>query len=509
MKLKKLLKEIPNIQVKGSKDLEITGICANSKLVAPGNLFIARKGRSNDGMLYIPEAIAAGAIAILTDFFDPLLNKSITQIIHPHVASLEGLVAAHYHQFASDEMFMVGITGTNGKTTTSFLVKHLLDNFYGPCGLIGTIEYIIGQHRYQATRTTPDAVSTHKMLREMALQGCKSAVMEVTSHALDQHRVDCIDFDTAVFTNLTLDHLDYHQTMEEYQRAKNKLFRSLNPSKKKKIHPYPKVAIVNGDSPWHKKMLEGCPATILTYGIESDADLKAENISLSPSGTTMTLNFQGQKVHLTWPFVGRFNIYNCLAAVGVGLSRKLPLEKIVQVMAKAPFTPGRLQVVPNPLGLKIYIDFAHTDDALLNVLECLQEFKTGRILTVFGCGGNRDATKRPKMAKVSQEFSDLSIITSDNPRNEDPAEIIRQIILGFSIKERYIVEQDRYSAIEKAIALATPHDIILIAGKGHETHQIFAHKTIEFNDRKVALEICQSKAASSPKRHPQLINQPL
>lgn len=496
MKLKKLLKDIPNIQVRGSKDLEITGICSNSKLVAPGNLFIARKGRAEDGVLYIPEAVAAGAVGVLTDLFDPLLDKSITQILHPNVSALEGLIAANYYQFASDELFMVGITGTNGKTTTSFLVKHLLDAFAGPCGLIGTIEYIMGQHRYRATRTTPDAVSTQKMLREMVIEGCQSAVMEVTSHALDQHRVDCIDFDTAVFTNLTLDHLDYHHTMEAYQQAKNKLFRSLDPLKIKKGHPYPKMAIVNADSPWHTKMLEGCRASVLTYGIENDADLKAEACELSPNGTKMILNFRGQRVNMSWPLVGRFNTYNCLAAAAVGLSRHLPLEGIARVLETAPFVPGRLQVVPNPLGLKIYVDFAHSDDALRNVLECLQEFKTGRILTVFGCGGNRDATKRPKMAQVCQQYADLAIVTSDNARDEDPIDIIRQVVQGFSTKEKYLIEPDRYAAIEKAIDMATQEDIILIAGKGHETHQIFAHKTIEFDDRKVASEICQKKAAS-------------
>lgn len=497
MKLKKLLKDISNLQVRGSRDPEITGICANSKLVAPGNLFIARKGRVHDGAFYIPEAVAAGAVAVLTDLFDPLLDKSITQIIHPDVASLEGIVSANYYQYASNELFMVGITGTNGKTTTSFLVKHLLDSFSQPCGLIGTIEYIMGQHRYQATRTTPDAVSTQKMLREMVIEGCQSAVMELTSHALDQHRVDCICFDTAVFTNLTLDHLDYHGTMDAYQKAKGKLFRSLDPNKKKKVHPYPKMAIINADSPWHKKMIEGCRVDVFTYAIDNDADLRAEKFELSPVGTSMTLNFRGQRVNLSWPLVGRFNAYNCLAAAAVGLSRHLPLEGIAHALEKAPFVPGRLQVVPNPLGLKIYVDFAHSDDALRNVLECLQEFKTGRILTVFGCGGNRDASKRPKMAQVCQQYSDLAIVTSDNSRDEDPLEIIRQITSGFEAKDRYLIEPDRYAAIEKAIDLATPNDIILIAGKGHETYQIFANKTIEFDDRKVALEICQKKAARS------------
>lgn len=496
MKLKKILKDIPGIQIKGSKDLEITGICANSKLVAPGNLFIARKGLASDGSLYIPEAVEAGAVAILTDIYDPLLSKSIVQILHRDAASLEGIIAARYYQYAADEMFMVGITGTNGKTTTSFLIRHMLDTLEGPCGLIGTIEYIIGQHRYQAVRTTPDAVSTQKMLREMAINNCRSAVMEVTSHALDQHRVDCIDFDTAVFTNLTQDHLDYHKTMDHYLTAKNKLFRSLG-SKRKKVHPHPKMAVVNADSPEHKKILEGCKAGVLTYAIDAEADLKAENIALTPNGTKMTLCHLGKKVDLSWPLVGRFNTYNCLATVAVGLTRKFPLEKIAEALQKAPYIPGRLEVVPNSLGLKIYVDFAHTADALLNVLQCLQEFKTGRIITVFGCGGNRDAAKRPKMAKVCEQFSDLSIVTSDNPRNEDPDEIIRQVVAGFSKRDSYLVEADRYAAIEKAIDLATPEDIVLIAGKGHEKQQIFALKTIEFDDREVALQICHKKCVAS------------
>lgn len=491
MKLKKLLKEIPDAVIKGSKELEITGVCANSKLVVPGNLFIARKGRSDDGAVYIPEAVEAGAAAILTDIYDPLLK--VTQVIHPSVSSLEGIIAAHYYQFAADEMFMVGITGTNGKTTTSFLIKHLLDHIDGPCGLIGTIEYIIGEHRYQAVRTTPDAVSTQKMLREMAHQGCRSAVMEVTSHALDQHRVDCIDFDIAIFTNLTLDHLDYHQSMDNYLSAKNKLFLSLDPSKRKNAFPYPKMAIVNADSPWHQKVIQGCSTDVLTFGIDADADLKAENIAFSPSGTTLTVNFQGKKQDFSWPLAGRFNVYNCLATIGTGLCRQMPLEKIAAILEKAPPVQGRLQFVPNPLGLKIYVDFAHSDDALLNVLECLKEFKTGRIIVVFGCGGNRDANKRPKMAEVCEQHADFAIVTSDNPRNEDPEEIIRQIVSGFSKKGSYSIEIDRYAAIEKAISLAESEDIILIAGKGHEPHQIFANKTIPFDDRNVALEICQKK----------------
>jgi len=492
MKLKKLLKEIPVKQVRGSKEIEITGVCSNSKLVAPGNLFIAKKGLIDDGAQYIPEAIAGGAIAVVTDFYDPTL-KNITQVIHPEVNLIEGLLAAYYYQFAGNELFMVGVTGTNGKTTSSFLIKHLLDCLNSPCGLIGTIEYIIGPHRYQATRTTPDVTSNHKMLREMVLQECKSAVLEVTSHALIQGRVQSIDFDVAIFTNLTLDHLDYHQTMDNYCAAKNKLFRSLNPNKNKKKKGFPTTAIVNADSPWVNKMTEGCQAKIFTYSIENPADLRATQIKLTVSGTVFTLNYKNQQVACHWPLIGRFNVYNCLAAASVGLIRGEPLEKIAAILETFPAVPGRLEAVPNDLGLKIYVDFAHSDDALANVLECLRELKTGRIIIVFGCGGDRDHSKRPKMAQVAEEFADVSIVTSDNPRSEDPESICRMILKGFKRKDSHVVELDRRQAIERAIEMATPDDIILIAGKGHETYQIFAHKTIEFDDRKTAAQICQIK----------------
>lgn len=494
MKLKKLLKDIPVQQVKGSKEVEITGVCANSKLVAPGNLFIAKKGRTDDGALYVPEAIAAGAVAVVTDIVDPTI-RDVVQIIHPNVASIEGLLAAHYYQFPSEDLFMVGITGTNGKTTTSFLVKHLLDKIEAPCGLIGTIEYIIGQHRYQATRTTPDVSSNHKMLREMLFQGCHSAVMEVTSHALDQGRVENIDYDACIFTNMTLDHLDYHHTMENYCQAKRKLFLSQQPKRRKKKQNWEKTGIFNMDSPWVQQMREGCSSKALTYGIENQADLRATDIQLTSSGTEFVINYLGKKVPCVWPLVGRHNVYNCLAACAVGIVRNVPLDRIAEILSSSPSVPGRLEIVPNRLGLKIYVDFAHSDDALHNIFECLQEIKRGRIITVFGCGGDRDQSKRPKMAQVCEEFSDLSIVTSDNPRSEDPNHIIQQIIKGFREKDSYVVEVDRRLAIEKAIDAATPDDIILIAGKGHETYQIFAHKTIEFDDRKVAALLCEQKAS--------------
>lgn len=485
MKLRKLFKVVPSVKFKSAKDPEITGISSNSKLVAPGNLFIAKKGFSDDGNHYIREATRAGASAILTDLFDPSL-KEVIQVIHPNPKAIEGDLAANFYHNPSDALFMVGITGTNGKTTTSFLVKYLLDHLNGAeTGLIGTIEYIVGQQRYQAIRTTPDVLTNQKMLKEMCHQGCKSAVMEVTSHALDQGRVNNLRFDVAIFTNLSLDHLDYHKTMDAYAAAKNRLFSELNPS----------YAVANADSPWLEKILNGYKGKIVTYGIENASDLRALKLKLTSQGTTFTLLHQGKSFNVEIPLVGRFNVYNCLAAIGACLPLQ-PIEKIISLLTQAPSVPGRLEPVPNPLNLKIYVDFAHTDDALQNVLVSLSEFKTGKLITVFGCGGDRDRSKRALMAMSAEKYSDHCIITSDNPRTENPEEICKEIATGF--KNRcYEIELDRKKAIAKAIEMASPNDIILIAGKGHETSQVFAYKTIEFNDRKVAEELCKTKFYAS------------
>ncbi|NGX43025.1 MAG: UDP-N-acetylmuramoyl-L-alanyl-D-glutamate--2,6-diaminopimelate ligase [Chlamydiae bacterium] len=489
MKLKKLLKDIPILEVRGPKEVEITGVCANSKFLAPGNLFVAKKGRTVEGAQYIPEAIAAGAVAILTDIFDPTL-KNVTQIIHPDVSKIEGLIAAQYNQFPSEELLMVAITGTNGKTTTSFLIKHLLGKYYGPCGLIGTIEYIIGEHRYRATHTTPDVSINYKLLREMINEGCSSAIMEVTSHALDQGRVSGIQYDVVIFTNLTPEHLDYHSSMDEYCQVKNKIFRDLNPDKKKK--GYQKTAIVNADDPYHKKILQGCRVPVVTYGIDSVADLQATDIRLNAGGTKYLLRYQDEVYPIKLPLIGRFNVYNSLATIACGISQGIPLENISKIIRSFPPVPGRLELVPNKLGLNIYVDFAHTPDALANALKTLRELNSGRIITLFGCGGDRDRLKRPNMAEVCEQFSDICVVTTDNPRSEDPEAIISDITKGFQKASSYVVEIDRRTAMEKTLHLATPEDIILIAGRGHEPYQTFPHHTLEFDDRKVATEICQN-----------------
>jgi UDP-N-acetylmuramoyl-L-alanyl-D-glutamate--2,6-diaminopimelate ligase len=481
VKLKKLLKDI-SVQVKGSKEIEISGITAHSKLVAPGNLFVAKKGLTCDGARFIPDALAAGAVAILTDIYDPFL-ENVVQLIHPDVPSLECELAKQYYQAADEALLLVGITGTNGKTTCSYLVKHLLEKRGTLCGLIGTIEWIVGKNTLPSMQTTPDVITNHKLFYEMLTHQCKAAVMEVSSHALDQGRVRAIDFDIALFTNLTRDHLDYHKTMEEYAAAKSKLFAMLGAGK---------VAIVNADDAYSPLLLKDCKSRVLTYGIESAADVRATDLVLSAKGVQFVVHYGEEKLSFTSSLIGRFNVYNCLAAIAVGVSQKISLSQVLEALRSFKRVPGRLERVANSRGLNIFVDYAHTDDALKNVLETLKEIKKGRLITVFGCGGGRDPTKRPYMGAVAEQFSDQAIVTSDNPRNEDPSAIIQQILTGIKEVGQIIVEPDRKRAIEQAIRLAQPDDILLIAGKGHETYQILAHQTIDFDDRKIATEACEA-----------------
>lgn len=473
MKLKKLLKSIPVKEVRGSKDIEITGICSNSKGVSPGNLFVAKRGRVTNGAHFIPDAIAAGASAILSDIYDPFLS-GVTQLIDPDTSKLEGLLAAAFYQHPSQQLFTVGITGTSGKTTTAYLTKQLLDP---GCGLIGSIEYIVGANSYSATHTTPDVCTNQKMLHEMVRHECTSAVMEVTSHAIDQGRVAEISYDVAVFTNLSPEHLDYHPTMDAYAATKQQLFTGLSEKA---------TAILNNDDPWTPLMASQCKAQKLTYGLTSEADLTYND---------GTITYRGEHTPFTPPLVGRYNLYNCLAAVGVALVRGIPFAQAVSSLEQAVAVPGRLEPVPNDCGVNIFVDFAHKPDALEKVLECLKGTCTGKLITVFGCGGDRDTLKRPLMAAAAEKHSDYVIVTSDNPRSEDPLSICDAVVQGFT-RTQFTVEPDRYQAIGQAIERASPGDTILIAGKGHETHQIFRHKTIDFDDRKVAKEICSTKKES-------------
>ncbi len=480
MKLKNLLKKVPLKLYRGKQEVEITGLSSHSKTVAPGNLFIAKKGHVDDGSKYIDEAIAAGAVAILSDMGNPFL-KEVVQLVHPAIEEVEGQLAAAFYGRPADELLTLGVTGTNGKTTITYILKNLFDALDFPLGLIGTIEYIRGEKRTPADRTTPDVITNHKFLREMVSCGCKGVAFEVTSHALEQGRVDEIDFNVALFTNLTHDHLDYHQTMENYASAKAQLFERLKPTS---------FAIVNGESPWTARMVQNCKAQVLRYGFSPDDAISASDLRLSASGSDFILNYQGQKIPISSPFIGRHNVLNLLAAIGALLTQKIPLDKIASLIEKAPLVRGRLERVGHS---NIFVDYAHSPDALEKVLTALLELKReGRLIVVFGCGGDRDRAKRPIMAEIAERYSDLSIVTSDNPRSENPLSIIDAIVKGFKGK-RYRIEPDRANAIESAIRTADEKDLILIAGKGHETLQCFAHQTIHFDDRKVAEQALKTK----------------
>jgi UDP-N-acetylmuramoyl-L-alanyl-D-glutamate--2,6-diaminopimelate ligase len=474
VKLRKLLKNIPDVCVKGSQEIEITGLCAHSRRVAPGNLFIAKKGLTHDGARFIPDAVAAGAAAIVTDLYDPFYPE-VTQIITDDISAIEAHLAEEYYQCASRKLFLIGITGTNGKTTTAYLVRHLFESLKSTCGLIGTVEWIVGQHVFPSSMTTPDLITNHKLFHEMVGETCRACVMEVSSHALDQQRVRGIAFDVAVFTNLTQDHLDYHKTLEAYADAKAALFAA-----------QPKWAVLNADSPYTERMRQDCTACILTYGIETPCDLRADKIELTPNGLSCTVTYQGRTASLQSALIGRFNAYNLLAAIGVGLARGFALEDCVRALASFIGVSGRLERVSNVRGLNIFVDYAHTDDALENVLRTLREIPHKRILTVFGCGGSRDAAKRPKMGAAVERHSDLVFITSDNPRAEDPLDIIAHILPGLQNPDRATIIPDRREAIRQAIRFCTPDDILLIAGKGHETTQIFDGSAVHFDDRECA-----------------------
>ena len=472
MKLRQLLKELSDVSVRGSKEVEITGITAHSQSVAPGNLFVAKAG----GVQYIPQAVASGAGAILTDVYDPFL-KDVVQVIHPDVQALEPLLGRRFFRSPSQELFLVGITGTNGKTTTSYLINHILHEAGIDSGLIGSIERKICDKVLPAPINTPDLLTTQKLLREMVDCDLKAATMEVSSHGLVQKRVEGLDFDVAVFTNLTQDHLDYHKTMEAYGQAKSLLFSQLGSEKK--------WALVNADDPASSIMLAACSAQVITYGLERGG-LRATEVQLSAAGIPCVITYENRQDCLNSSLIGRFNVYNCLAAIGVGIAYGLDLNTCCTALGSFIQVPGRMERVPNAKGVHVFVDYSHTEDSLKNALTTLRELQGGQIFTVFGCGGDRDRDKRPKMGRIAEELSDHIVITSDNPRSEDPHTILSDIQAGLIHPEKAHLEVSRKEAIHFALNQAQAGDIVLIAGKGHETHQVFSHETISFDDRLVA-----------------------
>jgi UDP-N-acetylmuramoyl-L-alanyl-D-glutamate--2,6-diaminopimelate ligase len=482
MKLKTLLQGM-DVQIKGKKEIEITGLCSHSKKTAPGDLFIARKGLQADGSLFIEEALAAGAVAVMTDLYNPFLD--VTQVITPSPKQLEVEIASRFYHHPSRSLFLIGVTGTNGKTTTCYLIKHLIEKKPHECGLMGTIENIIGDHRLPSVLTTPDIITVNHYLSEMLHQKCRAAVMEVTSHAMTQERAKGLEFDVGVFTNLSQDHLDYHGSMEEYAAAKALFFQQLAQQKHKPV----KKAVMNLDDPYTPRLLKDIALPVLTYSIDNKtADLYTENLMLSRTGVSFVACYGEKRCTVHTSLVGRFNVYNSLAAMGVALTYGMSLEDIAHQFSSFPHVPGRLQKVHNSRCMNVYVDFAHTEQALENVLLTLKDVAEGKIITVVGCGGDRDKEKRPKMAHVVEHYSDVLVFTSDNPRSEDPERIIEDMLRGITNTSSVHIEVDRKKAIQYALSLAQQEDIVLIAGKGHECTQILKDKVVTLSDITVVEE---------------------
>ena len=481
MQLKILAAAIPIRQVTGSLDRNVESIAYDSRRVQRNGLFVALRGEKTDGHQFIDQAIERGASVIVTEREEK--QPRVTSLVVENTRTALADLAAVFYGFPATRLKMAAVTGTNGKTTTTFLIKHICEKAGLHCGLIGTVRYEIGERVLPAIRTTPESLDLQELLAQIANAGCRAAAMEVSSHALAQERTRGLEWDVAVFTNLTQDHLDFHGTMENYFESKAKLFTELAQQKKKQKP----VAIINIDDRYGAQLLGKIDKNIsvTTFGMGARADFRASNYRTEFGGTSYQLDARGKSYLVRVPLIGRFNVANSLAALAAANALGLSLREAILSLGKSPQVPGRLEAVPAKRQFQVFVDYAHTPDALLNVLKTLRELTPARLIVVFGCGGDRDRQKRPLMAEAVDRNADFAIITSDNPRKEDPNAIIAEVEKGFR-SNRYEKVPDRAEAIKRAIELAQPRDIVLIAGKGHENYQEFADHTVPFDDMQVA-----------------------
>ena len=470
MKLQAILQGLEPLEVHADLSREITGICYDSRAVKPGNLFVAICGYDTDGHKYIPMALEKGAACVLCEKAPAEGEYVLLSDTRRGLA----LAGANWYGNPAGEMTMIGITGTNGKTTTTYLVKHILEDCLGAkVGLVGTIQNMIGDEVLYTERTTPESLELQALFRHMADAGCTHVVMEVSSHALCLHRVDGVTFDVGVFTNLTQDHLDFHKTMEEYCRAKAMLFARS------------KVGAVNVDDPWAKEILAHATCPVITYSAKGQAALEATDIRLEPHHVAFTAHYQGTETACTLGIPGAFSVYNALSALSAALALGIAPEKAAASLATARGVKGRAEVVPTPgKDYTVLIDYSHTPDSLENILKTVREFARGRVIAVFGCGGDRDPIKRPIMGKIAADLADLVVVTSDNPRTEDPMAIIDQILVGIPKDQTpTTVIENRRQAIRWAMDNAQAGDVIVLAGKGHETYQEIGHEKFHLDER--------------------------
>jgi len=469
----------------GNLNVSVHAITDDSRAVSADGLFVAARGERVDGHEFIPAAVRGGMVALVSQ--QPVSGVSLPFVRVDDSRKALGLLGSRFYGDPSSHIRVIGVTGTNGKTTTTYVCKALLETLGHPVGLIGTVVYQIGERTMPATHTTPGSLELQQLLAKMVAGGCTTAVMEVSSHALAQDRTSGCEFDVAVFSNLTQDHLDFHKTMEEYFRAKLRLFTGLKKGLKTN-----KRAIINIDDSYGNRIVERSPVPVWTYAINAKADLRAEAVRLSLRGTNFTAATPVGSFPIESQLVGEHNVYNLLAAVGVALHEGATPAQIREAVAKIMNVPGRFERVIAGQPFTVAVDYAHTEDALVRLLTAAQALKTGRIITVFGCGGDRDRGKRPKMGEAAVRYSDVVILTSDNPRTEDPLSILEQVEVGVieGLRQRphvrYRKVPDRREAIEEAVREARTADMVLIAGKGHEDYQIIGTRKVHFDDREVA-----------------------
>ncbi len=490
MILKELLDVLNKPEVNGGIDVQIGDITYDSREVKRGSLFVAVKGFKTDGHRYIADAVKRGASAVVVEDAVNISKGDVTVITVPDTRNALALLSARFYGDPSRRLRMIGITGTNGKTTTSYLIKSIIEKAGKKAGLLGTISYIIGDEAMPAPHTTPESSDLQKYLSQILDAGAEYAVMEVSSHALELNRTANCEFDIGVFTNLTQDHLDFHKTMEDYFNAKLKLFTSLNNERGKMAK---KVGIINIDDPYSNRILSAMTVKPITYGFSENADIRPEEINVDVDGIRFLAVTPKGNFPIESKLTGKYNILNILAAIAVGQSLGFDNSAIQEGISSLSSVSGRFEKIDEGQDFSVVVDYAHTEDALKRILEAIRAFAKGRVITVFGCGGDRDRGKRPKMGEAAVKLSEIAILTSDNPRSEDPHEIIKEIEEGIKRKRNgrlreYLIIPDRKEAIYRAIEMAEKDDVILIAGKGHEDYQIIGDKKLHFDDRETARE---------------------
>lgn len=480
MKLRDLLRDVEVLEMHADGDCELRDICYDSRQAAEGSAFVAVRGFETDGHRYIAAAAERGTECAVCE---ERPQCGIPYVIVRDSRLALALMSRNLFGDPASEMTVIGVTGTNGKTTTTYLLKHLLEvALDARVGLIGTNGNMIGSEFLHTERTTPESYELQKLFREMADSGCTHVVMEVSSHSLVLHRVAGIHFAVGIFTNLTQDHLDFHHTMEAYAEAKAELFDMCS------------AAAINLDDGWAQFMLDRCRCPVLTFGESGRAGLRAEDIALSASGVEFTAEYEGQRRRISLGIPGMFSVHNALGVMACALCLGLDLESCRRALADAKGVKGRVEVVPTDGDYTVLSDYAHTPDALENVLRAMRAVTKGRVVALFGCGGDRDRTKRPIMGRIAAENADFAVVTSDNPRTEEPMDIIREILAGMEgTKTPYVVIPDRVEAIEWAIEHHEPGDVIILAGKGHEDYQVIGHEKRHMDEREIVAEIMEKR----------------